>query len=337
MATHSFNTLMRRLSLAGFNKQLVKTALIPDWWEEPFSKDSSLLPEIELRVSRFLGLPLSTVRNPEQELNIPDHGSAQLRRVRDINRDRMGPAIHTAVQVGAAVVRNLRNNGNVKIPPSDAHAFRQVLKLNGDGPVQLGSILTEAWSSGIPVIQLDTLPSPKFQGLAIFVDEHPIICLGHRHDEPGRVTFIVAHEIGHIVTGDCSPNAPVLHEIEGGYDGSEMERAADQFAARMLLGDPDIALPVGLDADPKGIAQAAFELESTTGAEASTIIYEWAARTLDYATAAMAVKALYRSSGAMRQVRMSFDEYVDLATAPASDREILRCVYGEPDPPTVAF
>ena len=337
MPTHSFNTLMRRLSRAGFNRQLVATALLPDWWEQEHSSDQTVLPEIEVRVSRFLGIPISTVRDPTQPLYVPPYSGAQLRRVRDINRDRLGPAIHTAAQVGAAVVRNLRTHTTFTTLPGEAREFRQLLDVHGGTPIQLESILNELWTRGVPVIQLDTLPSPKFQGLAIFVEGHPVICLGHRHDEPGRVTFIVSHEVAHIATGDCSPTTPILHEIDGGYDDSEMEQAADQFAVRVLLGNCDTALQAEDDIDAKRLAQEAFDMELKTGAEASAIIYSWAARTLDYSKASMAVRALYRSSGALRLVRTLFEEYVDLEDAPESDREILRCVYSGTDASTVAL
>ena len=336
MAKHSFNTLMRRMSHAGFNKQWVTTALLPDWWEESNSRDPSLLTEIEIRVARFLALPLSKVRDSDQPLTVPSYGSAQLRRVRDVNRDRLGPAIHTAMQVGGAVVRNLRNTGLIRIPPADPLKWRQLLQPSLGSPVHLNTILSDLWNSGIPVVQLDTLPSPSFQGLACFVDRHPVICLGHRHDEPGRVAFLIAHEIGHIVAGDCSPNALVLHEIDGGHDDSDMECNADQFAALLLVGNAEVPFPEEEKPDAKSLAQAAFNLEVKTGADASSIIYAWAARTLDYATAAMAVKALYRSTGALRQVRLLLEEHVELDAAGESDRELLRCVYGDPASSTVA-
>ena len=103
------------------------------------------------------------------------------------------------------------------------------------------------------------------------------------------------------------------------------------------MGDPDIALPADPDMDAKTLAQKAYDLELKTGAEASAIIYSWAAGTLDYSKAAMAVRALYRSSGALRMVRTLFEEYVDLNAAPESDREILRCVYSEPALSTTAL
>ena len=45
----------------------------------------------------------------------------------------------------------------------------------------------------------------------------------------------------------------------------------------------------------------------------------------------MAVKALYRGSGARQQLRQLFDRHIDLEAATESDRALLRCVYGEPE------
>ena len=77
MARHSFNTLMRRLSRAGFKQQFVTTALMPDWWEESYAQDPAVLPEVEIRVARFLNAPLSAVRNVEVTLMPPSYGGAQ--------------------------------------------------------------------------------------------------------------------------------------------------------------------------------------------------------------------------------------------------------------------
>ena len=39
MAEHSFKTLMRRLTKAGFKQQFIFTALLPEWWEESYSEE----------------------------------------------------------------------------------------------------------------------------------------------------------------------------------------------------------------------------------------------------------------------------------------------------------
>ena len=336
MTEHSFKTLMQRLSKAGFKREFVTTALLPDWWEESYAQDPAVLPEIEIRVARFLDSPLSEIRDIHASLMPLPYASAQLRRVRDINRDRLGPAIHAATRVAEAVVRNLKCAEPIAFPPDDALEWRRILQVREGGSVQLDDILSDLWGRGIPVIPLDVLPVPSFQGLACIVDRHPAIVLGHKYDEPGRIAFLIAHEAGHITAGDCSPGIPVVDEDEGVQDWSAMERAADQFATRLLVGTETVAISQEGEMDAKELARQAVDLERQTGADASSLIYAWAARTLDYATAAMAVRALYRSSGARRQVRRLLEQHVDLDSAGESDRDLLRCVYGEPRQSTVA-
>ena len=77
--THTFTTLMRRLSQAGFKNEFLRPAILPDWWDEAYAKDSDLLPEIEIWVARFLGLPLSTIRDSGTALAAPSYSGAQLR------------------------------------------------------------------------------------------------------------------------------------------------------------------------------------------------------------------------------------------------------------------
>ena len=62
MTNNSFNSLMKRLSSAGFTRKFVDSALLPEWWEEPNSRDPELLPELEIRVARFLNVPLSSIK-----------------------------------------------------------------------------------------------------------------------------------------------------------------------------------------------------------------------------------------------------------------------------------
>ena len=172
--------------------------------------------------------------------------------------------------------------------------------------------------------------TPSFQGLVGIVDGRPVILLGHKHDEPGRIAFVVAHEAGHVAAGDCAPDQPVVDEEEDIQDDTPIERRADQYATRVLVGSDTIPDINGTSF--KDLARRAAELERNTGANASTLIFAWARRTPslgNYQTATLAVKALYRSTGARRQLRQLFDQYVDIAAATETDRALLRCVFGE--------
>ena len=85
MAQHGFTSLMRRLSDAGFKPNFARVAVLPDWWAPACDDDASLLPEVEIRVARFIGAPLDLVRDPAASLTTPTYERAHLRRVRDIS------------------------------------------------------------------------------------------------------------------------------------------------------------------------------------------------------------------------------------------------------------
>jgi len=159
-----------------------------------------------------------------------------------------------------------------------------------------------------------------------------VILLGHKHDEPGRVAFVVSHEAGHIAAADCAPDQPVVDEEEDILDDTSIERRADQYANHVLIGNDTI--PDINGANFKDLARQASELERRTGADASTVIFAWARRVAtptSYQTATLAAKALYRGIGARRLLRQLFDQHVDLMAATETDRALLRCVFGEPE------
>lgn len=329
MARNTFANLVRRLSQAGFKKDFVSRVLLPDWWDESCDRDPNLLPDVEIRIARFLGLPLASVRDVATALRPQVAPGAQLRRVRDLDRDRLGPAIHTAMQVAGAVVRSWQEPApNPAIPPPDGLAWRGEVGAAG-AAVKLDRILSDLWRRGIPVVPVEGLPSPSFQGLACIVEGRPAIVISHRHDEPGRLAFFVAHEAGHIAAGDCAVDQPVVDEEEEVVDDSDIERAADRYATRLLVGD-DLAPQVEAE-NFKDLAKRASRIERETGADASAVIFAWAARTREYAIATLAVSALYRGSGARRQLRQQLENHIDFDAASETDRALLRCVYGEPE------
>jgi len=158
------------------------------------------------------------------------------------------------------------------------------------------------------------------------VEGRPVILLGHKHDEPGRVSFLVAHEAGHIAANDCEPDQPVFDEEEAIQDNADIEIRADQYATHVLTGTKSAPQLEGENF--KQLASNASQLERTYGADASTILFAWAARTGEYAKASMAVKALYRGTGARRQLREHFIRNVNFDDASESDRALLQCVHG---------
>jgi Zn-dependent peptidase ImmA (M78 family) len=143
---------------------------------------------------------------------------------------------------------------------------------------------------------------------------------------------VISHETGHVAAGDCAPDQPVVDEEEDIQDDSPMERLADQYATKVLVGSDTIPNINGTNF--KDLARNAANVQRQTGASASTLILAWARR-MDspesYQKAMQALKALYEANGARRQLRDLFDQYVDITAATETDRALLRCVFGEPE------
>lgn len=319
---------MRRLAKAGFKDDFVRTAILPDWWDQTCDQDLTLLPDLEIRVARFFNIPLLTVKDSRASISLPSFAGAQLRRIRDLDRDRLFPAIHAAAQVASATVRNLRRpEVPPALPPVSGVEWRRLLSPDGQA-VRLEHLLTDLWARGIPVIPVEHLPVPNFQGLACFVENRPVVLLGQKFDEPGRVSFLVAHEAGHLASGDCSAEQIVVDAEDEVKDDALIEQRADRYGLELLAGS--FSPPTLRSTDFKNLASEAFKMERDLGVDAGVLIASWARNSRDFLTASMATKALYRSSGARLLLRRHFDLHVSLEEASESDRALLRCIFLDP-------
>lgn len=301
---------------------------MPDWWDESCENDPALLPDIEFRIARFLGLPITMVQNPGHLLAPPSYSGAQLRQGRNIERERLAPAIHSAMQIASAVVRNLEEQAPILNPlPTDGNSWRDQIQTRNTA-IKLEDVLADLWKRGIPVVSVEILPEPSFQGFSCIIDGRPVIIIGHKHDIPSRVAFFIAHEAGHIAAGDCTPESPVVDDLEQVQD-DEMEIRAENYAIHLMFGNTTIPTIQGGTANE--LAEEADNAERLLGVDAGVILFAWARDTGDYAKATMAVKALYEDQGARHLIRENFDRHVDLEGATESDRALLSCVFGDPE------
>jgi len=321
---------MRRLKEAGFPKGFVQRVLLPDWWSEECTRDPALLPEIQVRVARFLGIPLSEVQAGRLNLASDEWRDVRLRLRRDVERNHIAPAIHAAIRIADAVVRNLREDvPDPDPPPTDALTWRQHFTGEHEAP-ELEHIVGDLWGRGIPVVPLETMPSPGFQGLACIVRDRPVILLGYKYDEPVRLAFHVAHEAAHIALGHCAAGRPVVdEEIETASTeegGPDWEADADRYSLLLLAGTTE--LPVLSADNPRSLAEVAAREGRALGADPGLLVFAWAHRTDDWPCARSALEALYRHRGARQKLRRSFERHVDIGSASDTDYALLRCVAG---------
>ena len=180
----------------------------------------------------------------------------------------------------------------------------------------------------MPVLPIEFLPSPTYQGLSCIVEGRPVIAIGHMIDRPGRLELLLAHEVAHVVRGDCSPGAPVVDEDQSVADVSVMEQEAERYSWVFATGGKE--LPDAIRGTPREVATRAEQVGLELGLDPGVLVWSWASRLKDYKLAELAFKALFQAGG-LQILRGLFDQYVDLEAAAETDRALLRCVFGDPD------
>ena len=232
-ATRSFHSLVERLERAGFDRAFTHNTILPDWWDETCENDPELLPDFEFRTARFLNLPLQTIQDP----------AAALVQLRSPTTDwDVSPAsIHAGIQIAQAVIRNLRDHTPAVLPPINGGAWHATLRTGPGEPVELHNIVGDLWQRHIPVVPVSRLPQPDFETLGCVIQGRPLVMMSGRITDRWDAAIHAAHQIGHIVAGDCANNKIIAHR-EAQHSNNRSEIQAKAFAHEVITGGTDRAM-----------------------------------------------------------------------------------------------
>jgi hypothetical protein len=232
----SMSDLYARLAATGFDRDFLKTAILPEWWEDSLAEVPANRAFAENLVARSLGMPISDLSRPSANLKLPSLNHVKFKRYKNNVDERVAPAILVA-QYAAKIVVDA-----VSLPPFalnfDAAAVRQAI-LRHSRYVDLPSLLEFCWTSGILVLHLAQAPkkSKLFDGLAMFCGDRPVLVLGTRRDSPAWLAFYLAHEISHIIRRHVTPGSPPLADSDLQSSSTDrQEKEADAAACELLTG-----------------------------------------------------------------------------------------------------
>lgn len=274
----TYRSLLGRLKAGGVNlSPAAREAILPDWWDESCEEDVSALQAVELRLARYLNVPLAVLADPSQPIQVRTDAGWRLR-TRAGSTD--GDAA-IAAQVGRALLRaavpNRRAPRPVRRLPEDPMKLRDVF-LKKDKLVELETLLTLCDACGILVLKVDRAKLPEgkaYQGLAWTYEDVPCILLAEDQDTPARVAFHLAHEIGHHALGHVAQETVILDEDEGSDSGEQIEKAADRYALRLIYGAGEgIQFPNAADAS--SLAREAKRTGIAIDVAPGSVIEAWA-------------------------------------------------------------
>lgn len=206
---------------------------------------------------------------------------------------------------------------SIKVPyqglPNNVWELNEEIRAIGKGSVDFDALLNYCWRRGVPVISLSNLPFglKKMDGAALKVGDRPVIILAKKNNSKSWLSFILAHELGHIALGHLENNSSIVDialQQESTFDsdntGDSMELEADKFALNILggplaqetqerWGDFDSAITLATN------ARAAANL---LGCSAGHLILRYAFRTKRWPEAASALKFLREDFDAQKEI-----------------------------------
>jgi hypothetical protein len=232
----SMSDLYARLAATGFDRDFLRDAVLPEWWEDSLAAIPSNRAFAENLFARSLGMSISDLSQRSTDLHLPSLSHVKFKRYKNVVDERVAPALLVAQHAAKIIV------DAVSLPPFDlsfdAATARQAI-LRQHRYVDLSSLVDFCWNHGIVVLHLAKAPkrSKLFDGLAMFCEDRPVLVLGTRRDGPAWLAFYLAHELAHVLRRHVTPGSPPLADSDLQSTSSDgQEKEADSTACELLTG-----------------------------------------------------------------------------------------------------
>ncbi|TFZ02986.1 ImmA/IrrE family metallo-endopeptidase [Ramlibacter henchirensis] len=246
--TLAAKTLYETVAQLGLTRAQVRK-LLPHWWDPVLEKSADGVAELAVHLSRRLSVELQALT--EGRL-VPKGAVSRLayKHSSNLPESSLASASFIASSLAQAVL------GSMEQPyrqlPQDTAELRRLARSVQSGLLSFDGLLEMCWSHGIPVIPLPHLPVGvrKMDGAALQVGDRPVIVVAKKKSSRAWLSFILAHEIGHIVRGHLKAGSSIVdislqetteYLAESSSDPQETE--ADEFALQ-LLGGKEVELEV---------------------------------------------------------------------------------------------
>jgi len=262
------NALIKRLEIAGFAGDFVRTCL-PDWWDDQAEESDSSWLQLQLGLAQRLSIEPLSLFDEDAPLRLSDVGRPKFKHL----------ALSEAQQRAANGFSNglarlllaATQEGTHELPPSALDLRDLLLAGTNDSWVGLGQLLSLCAAVGIPVAHLTAFPA-GVKGMAAMttsIGARGVIFTARKPIHPAQLAFYVAHELGHIALGHVRDGRSIVEaltldpqETEDSVPPDDEEVAADRFAFEVLTGQP--ALHVQGPSD-RGTARELVDKAISTG------------------------------------------------------------------------
>jgi hypothetical protein len=243
MTVLPYRDLVTRLKSLGLSKAQVG-ALMPSWWDDTAAATGAGAWEFALLISRRLGLDAVALARGEVR-PLGEVSEPRFKHTARVTPEELGPAARIAAALAKAIVAAMPERAPVHADTTAAQV-REAILSSGAGRIDFDSLLNFAWQQGIAVIPLPNLPKgvKKMDAAALRVDGRPVIVISRKSDSKAWLSFILAHELGHLLLGHVPDNGSIVEgsiqdtaKFEAESQLDVHEREANAFAHAVLAGD----------------------------------------------------------------------------------------------------
>lgn len=325
--------LYRRLRTTGFDPDFVREVFLPDWWEDSLASVEANRLLAETFIARHLGVSLETLRDPDAVLHLPSPPQVQFKRYRNKVDESVEPAVRIAARAAQLIADLARDQLPAFNQEECARQIRNAI-LRKSAFIDLSSLLEYCWEHGILVLHLGLFPKKAkgFDGLALYVEDRPVIILGSKRDSPPWLAFHLAHEIGHVMLGHVQSGGQPLADADlqcGRVGSDEQEQEADRFACEVLTGNPRPRMP-NQEFNEVQLALHAQKQGPAAGIDPGVYTLIYASSNRRWAAAQNALEYLRMTEGAHGFIAQSLLQRVSIEEAPETTRRFLEGVLSLP-------
>ncbi len=326
MAQQTFvKSLFQRLNGIGFDSSYIRSVALPEWWDESMTETEDGLAQTLILLSRNLHLDLNALWDENRPLECNTVGATPFKKSRNVTEDRLRQAQCIAVRAAQLACEAVGTPVNAL--PELAKEVRSSILEKGE-LVDFNALLDYCWQLGIPVLHVSEFPKKahKMEGMAAEIKGRPVIVLSKNQKYSAWQVFILAHELGHIVSRHTSSDQMVFDESMDQSSKDEMEVAANNFAFELLLGRK--ARYRTNDSTPRSLAESATNQGRKDCVDPGVIVLNYAWVQNEWAVANAALKILEPNANAVGLVRTKMHNLLDWERLPADSQRFLAKVTG---------
>lgn len=304
------------LDTSGLSRSFVES-LLPTWWDHQATDNPAGLSEFKLLLSRNLGIDLQGLSNDRPEVVFKLPHVRKLKSSIRTNDQALSPAIAIALSVAKTVMSSYTKP---YIPLPQAHQLRQAIleKYPNANYLSLRALIRTCWDHGIAVIYIANFPKnlPKMDGLVVHLADRPVILLSKNTLFSSWMSFILAHEMGHLAYNHCNQGEILIDDSLGeeqpnknAKDSEELE--ADEYALTLLTGYNDKKTIDFNSLSPFLMAEKALARQRIEKIDAGHLILNYAYQTGEWRKSVAALKLLDQKKRAISDIQEAMFQEID--------------------------